>query len=158
LTVADLGPNKKRIAKLIRMLGSSGGERRSAFAALERTLQGEGVTWTDIGDVIEHGDTEGKYTESEMQELAQVARAEGVEAGIKIGQARVSNGGGNGHLTLPKPLVMAQYCHDRLSRLRDDKQRDFIDEMLVKTQRGMNLKLGTLGYLASIYIKMGGRV
>ena len=40
-----------------------------------------------------------------MQEFAQAARAEGVEAGIKIGMARASNGSGNanGHLTLPKP-------------------------------------------------------
>ena len=52
---------------------------------------------------------------------------------------------------------MAQYCHERPSRLKDDAQRDFIEEMYAKTRRGTNLKLGTLGYLVSIYIKIGGR-
>ena len=86
-----------------------------------------------------------------------LARAEGVEAGIKIGLARASNGGGNGHLTLPKPVEMAEYCHERLGRLKDDKQRDFIGEMYVITQQEVRLSPGRLGYLASIYIQIGGK-
>jgi hypothetical protein len=154
--VADLGPNKKRIAQLFRMLGSSGGERRNAFLALERIMQSEGVSWTDIGDAIEHGG-DGEYTEDDLQQYGQALRAEGVEAGIKIGESRASNGGGNGHLTLPKPFEMAEYCHQRLGRLKDDKQRDFVSDMVVITQRRGNLSPGRLGYLASIYIQIGGR-
>jgi hypothetical protein len=101
--MADIGPHIRRIAQLFRMLSSSGGERRNAFAAPERLMQSEGVSWTDIGDAIEH-DGEGKYTESELHEYGQAIRAEGVEAGIKICQARASNGIGNGQLTLPKPF------------------------------------------------------
>jgi hypothetical protein len=155
--VAD--PNKKRIAQLLRMLGSSGGERRNAFAALERVMHSEGISWSDVGNWIEHtaAQDDGKYTEAEMQEFAQVARTEGVEAGIKIGMTRASNGHGNGHLTLPKPFEMAEYCHDRLGRLKDDKQREFVTDMFVITQRGVKLSLGRLGYLASIYIQIGGR-
>jgi hypothetical protein len=85
-------------------------------------------------------------------------RAEGVEAGIKIGEARAGNGGGNGHLTLPRPLDIAEYCHERLGRLKDDKQRSFVADMYLITRRGMNLSLGRLGYLASIYIQIGGRI
>jgi hypothetical protein len=109
--VADPSPgkNRKRIAQLLRMMGTNGGERRNTFAALERTLQSEGVTWTDIGDAGEH-DGNGKYSEVEMQEFAQAARAEGVDEGIRIGTVRASNGSGNGHLTLPAPLEMAEYC------------------------------------------------
>jgi hypothetical protein len=154
--VIDLGPNKKRIAQLLRMLSSSGGERRNAFTALERLMRNEDVTWTDIGDWIEH-DADGKYTESEMQEFAQAVRAEGVEAGIKIGLTRAANGGGNGHLSLPKPFEMAQYCHERLARMKDDRQREFVIDMWMITQRSNNLSLGRLGYLASIYIQIGGR-
>jgi hypothetical protein len=154
--VADLGSNKKRIAQLFRMLGSNGGERRNAFAALERVMQSEGVDWTDIGNAIEHGD--GRYSEAEMHEYAQAARAEGVEAGIKIGRVRAGNGGGgNGYLTLPKPAEMAEYCHDRASRLKDDKQRDFVSDMYLITRRGGGLSLGRLAYLTSIYIQIGGR-
>jgi hypothetical protein len=155
--VADLGPNKKRIAQLFRMLGSSGGERRNAWSVLERVMRGEGISWTDIGDVIELG----KYTENEMQEYSQFARAEGVEAGIKIGMARASNGGGNGQLTLPSPAEMADFCHARRGQLKDDSQREFIDEMVVSTRNQTflryRLKAGTLGYLASLYIKHGGK-
>jgi hypothetical protein len=156
--VADLGPNKKRIAQLLRMLGSSGGERRNAFAALERVMHSEGISWSDVGNWIEHGGVQddGKYTEAEMQEFAQVARTEGVEAGIKIGMTRANNRGGNSHLTLPKPFAMAEYCHDRLGRLKDDKQRDFVNDMLAITRRGVNLSPRRLGYLASIYIQIGG--
>ena len=160
----DLGPNKKRIAQLFRMLGSSGGERRNAFAALERVMQSEGVSWTDVGDTIEHGgDDEGRYTERELQEYGQALRAEGVEAGIKIGTARAGNssGNGNGHLTLPPPAEMADFCHMRRGQLKDDNQRRFIDEMIVATRRQMFLRYrlqpGTLGYLASLYIKHGGK-
>jgi hypothetical protein len=154
--VADLGASKKRIAQLFRLLGSSGGD---AFAALERAMHSAGITWTDIGDIIEHGDErdEDKYTESELHEYGQILRAQGVEAGIKIGLARASNSGGNGSFTLPKPVAMAQYCHERLGRLKDDKQRDFVSDMYLITQRGVRLSPGRLGYLASIYIQMGGR-
>ena len=92
-----------------------------------------------------------------MQEFAQASRAEGVKTGIKIGMARASNGGRNGHLNLPKPFEMAEFCHDRLGRLKDDKQREFVTDMFLITQRGMSLSLGRLGYLASIYIQIGGR-
>ena len=136
------------------MLGSSGGERRNAFAALERAMQNDGVTWNDIGDAVAGNDLDaGKYTETEMQEVALAARAEGVETGIKMGVARASNGNGNGQLTLPKPSEMAQYCHDRLHRLKDDKQRDFVSDMCVVTQRRTSLSKGQLAWLASIYIQ-----
>jgi hypothetical protein len=144
------------------MLGSTGGERRNAFAALERVMQSEGVSWTDIGDALERDGAHdaGKYTEDEMQEFAQAARAEGVEAGIKIGKTQAHNGGGNG-FTLPSPAEMANFCSARRRHLKDDKQREFIDEMVAATRNQIflrhRLKAGTLGYLASIYIKHGGK-
>jgi hypothetical protein len=134
----------KRIAQLVRMLGSSGNERRVAFAALERTMQNEGA--------------DGKYTEEELQEYGQALRAEGVEAGIKIGQARASNGGGNGHLMLPSPAEMAGFCYGRRGQLKDDKQREFINDMRRLTLFNRVLSPGRLGYLASIYIQNGGKL
>jgi hypothetical protein len=159
--VADLDPNKKRIAQLLRMLSSNGGERRNAWTALERLMQSEGVGWSDIGNWIEQCD-DGKFTESEMVEFAQAARAEGVDAGIKIGLARAGNGGGNGSLALPQPAEMAEYCHQRAGQLKDDKQRDFISDMR-RITRGLTLSRSPLsrprlGYLISIYVQMGGRI
>ncbi len=105
------------------MLGSSGGERENAFTALERIMQNNGVTWTDIGDVIANGGGDaGKYTETELQEYGQALRAEGVEAGIRMGEARASNGN-NGHgYTLPKDTIMAEYCH-RAARPVEERHR-----------------------------------
>jgi hypothetical protein len=154
--VTDLGPNKKRLAQLFRMLGSSGGERRNAFAALERLMQHENVTWNDIGDVIAGGGD--KYSEAEMEEFALAARAEGIEEGIKIGIVRAGNGGGNGDLTLPSARDMAEYCHARPHQLKDDSQREFIEGVYVTTQHGRLLGRGPLGYLVSLYIKHGGKV
>ncbi len=121
-------------------------------------MQSANVTWTDLGDTIEH-DEDGKYSEAELLEFAQAARAEGVEAGIKIGQARASNGSSNGHgFMLPKPSEMAEYCHARLGQLKDDKQRSFVGDMYFITRRGSYLSLNRLGYLASLYIQIGGKI
>ena len=149
-------PNKKRIAQLFRMLGSSGGERRNAFAALERSMQSEGVSWTDIGDALERG-SEGKFSEAELQEYGQALRAEGVEAGIKIGQARKSNGSANGHSMLPENSEMADYCR----RHRDDlepKHHSFVDRMPTRTRSRRPLSPKEKGYLASLYIQLGGSI
>jgi hypothetical protein len=59
---------------------------------------------------------------------------------------------------LPEHFEMAEYCHERPNRLKDDKQRDFVADMYLITQRGARLSLGRLGYLASIYIQIGGRL
>jgi hypothetical protein len=161
----DVAPKQKttprqKVAQLVRLFGTTArGERVSAWHALERTMESTGVSWSDIGNWIEQGGEpdDGKYSEAEMAEFGQAKRAEGVEAGIKIGMVRANGGSGNGHLSLPKPSDMAQYCYDRLNRLKDDKQRDFISDMYVITRQGMRLSLGRLGYLASIYIQIGGR-
>jgi hypothetical protein len=158
--MAASDPDRKRLARLIRMLGTTmRGERVNAWQAFERAMRNDGISWTDIGDWIERDD--GKYTDAELQEYAQIARAAGVEAGIAIGEARArnaSNGnGGGGGLSLPRPAEMAEYCHERLAQLKDDNKREFISQMHLFTQRGMRLSPGKLGFLTSIYIQIGGR-
>jgi len=105
-------------------------------------MRSECVTWTDIGDVIEHS-----YSEDELRELVDTVRK----------QERARAPQSNGHIVLPEASEMAEYCHQRLGRLKDDKQRSFVSDMYVITRHGMNLTLGRLGYLASIYIQIGGR-
>jgi hypothetical protein len=141
---ADLAPIKERLAKCIRLFGSV--ERANARIMTERALASIGASWTDLGDWIERS-----YSEDEMQQIALAMRKKGVEEGIKIGQQS------NGHISLPEASEMAEYCHERL-HLRDDKQREFIGDMYLITRRGRNLSLGRLGYLASIYIQIGGRI
>jgi hypothetical protein len=64
----------------------------------------------------------------------------------------------NGHFTLPSPTEMADFCETRRNWLKDDAQRKFIEEMVFKTHNQMQLHRGTLGYLASVYIKHGGKI
>jgi hypothetical protein len=155
--VADLDP-WKRVAQLARMVGSIGGERRNAFAALELTMQSEGITWTDIGNMIERT-ADGKYTEDEMQQFALAVRKEGVEEGIKIGMARAqTQQRSNGYTVLPEASEMAEYCHEQLNRLRNDWQRDFIADIYAITRRRVGLSLPRLANLAKIYIEIGGRI
>ena len=148
---------REKIGYLVCLLGTSErGERASAWSTLERLLRSEGFSWTDIGQAF----GEDKYTETEMQQFAQAARAEGVEAGIKIGQARAKNGSGsgNGHLTLPPPGEMAEYCQQRLGQLKNDWQRDFVADLFVITRHTTHLTPGRLANLAKIYIEIGGKV
>jgi hypothetical protein len=148
--------NKKRIAQLLRMIGSSGGERRNAFAALERAMRDGRATWTDVGDAYERS-ADGEYSKAEMQEFAQAARALGVEEGIKIGQAR-ARAYDISHVVLPRPAEMAEFCHRKLSRLKNDWQRDFVTDIFVITRHAENLSLLRLANLAKIYIEIGGRI
>lgn len=122
-------------------------------------MQGDGVSWTDIGNWIEQNCEleEGKYTESDLQVFGQAQRAEGVEAGIKIGEARKGNGS-NGAGILPSTATMADYCHQRSAQLKSDWQRDFVADIFIITRRTMRLSPSRLANLAKIYIEIGGRI
>jgi hypothetical protein len=147
--VADLAPVKERLAKCIRLFGSA--ERANARNMTERALTSVGASWTDLGDWIEKS-----YSEDEMQEFCLQVRKEGIEEGIKIGKARASQS--NGHVVLPEASEMAEYCHERLSRLKNDWQRDFIADIYVITRRSKKLSLPRLGNLVKIYIEIGGKM
>jgi hypothetical protein len=98
----------------------------------ERALESIGASWTDLGDWIEHS-----YSEDEMLEMVAAIRKE----------ERACAPQSNGHIMLPEASEMAQYCRERLNRLKDDKQRNFVADMYVITRREMNLSLGRLGIL-----------
>jgi hypothetical protein len=138
--MVDLTPIKDRLAKYVRLFGSD--ERRNARTFAEQALASVGANWSDLGDWIEHS-----YSEDEMHELVNIIREQE--------HARAPQR--NGHFMLPDATEMAEYCRDQLPRLKDDKQREFINDIYVITQRGMKLSLGRLGYLASIYIQIGGK-
>jgi hypothetical protein len=136
--VADLAPIKERLAKCIRLFGSA--ERANARTMTERALESVGASWTDLGDWIEHS-----YSEDEMLEMVTAVRKEE--------RARVPHS--NGHIMLPEPSEMADYCYANRGRL-EEKHHSFIDKMSV--HRGHRLlSLKEKGYLASLYIQLGGR-
>jgi hypothetical protein len=147
--VADLAPIKGKIAKCARRLGPATprADRVAAFSGLERLLENAGADWNDLGDWIENS-----YSEEEMLEVVDVVRKEERQ------RAQQSAARSNGHFTLPSPLEMADFCEARRNWLKDDAQRKFIEEMVFKTHNQMQLHRGTLGYLASVYIKHGGKI
>ena len=81
-----------------------------------------------------------------------------VEAIRKQERARMPPPPPNGHFMLPDAFEMAEYCHGRLGRLKDDKQRNFVSDMYLMTQHGAKLSRPRLGYLASLYIQAGGKI
>jgi hypothetical protein len=161
----DVAPKGKttlrgRIANLVRQFGDpERGVRVTAWRFLEQAMNGAGINWSDLANWLEDSETldESKYTEDELQQYGQAQREEGVKIGIKIGEARKSNGSGNGHLMLPKPSDMAEYCYARLNKMKDDAQRDFVRESYRTMQRGRSMQVGSLGYLVSLYMKHGGK-
>jgi hypothetical protein len=139
--MTDIASIKERLAKCVRLFGA--GEKANARRVAERALESICASWTDLGDWIEHS-----YSEAEMLEMVAVVRKEE--------QARAPQH--SGCIVLPEPLEMAEFCRQQPHRLKDHAQREFIDEMYSKTKLGLSLQLGTLGYLVSIYIKLGGRI
>jgi hypothetical protein len=136
--VADLAPVKERLAKCIRLFGSA--ERANARIMTERALARVDANWTDLGDWIEHS-----YSEDEMLETVAAVRKEE--------RARAPQS--NGHLVLPEDSEMADYCYARRSRL-EAKHHSFVDKMPILTRR-RTPTLRERGYLASLYIQLGGR-
>jgi hypothetical protein len=158
--VADLDPHWKRIAQLTRLLGSTGGERRNAFAALERAMKNEGVSWTDVGNAIERN-TDGKYSEEEMQQAILITQRENLEKGIKIGKAQVEAEArlraSNGHAAaLPPPVVMAAFCHKRREQLNEWEQNFIADMHVGGKARRFPLKPKQKDKLQEIYQQLGG--
>ena len=155
----DLGPNKKRIAQLFRMLGSSGGERRNAWHALVREMQKAGVNWTDIGDVIEP---------AAATTTANIPRPKCASLPRRPAQKESRQGSRWAWRAQAMERQWAAHAAEAFwrwrntattgfSQLKDDKQRDFVSDMCVVTQRRTSLSQGQLAYLASIYIQIGGK-
>jgi hypothetical protein len=51
---------------------------------------------------------------------------------------------------------MAIYCQQRSSRLRNAREREFVDDMVVETQRWPSLTPGRHKWLEDIYVRLGG--
>ncbi len=160
----DVAPKQKttlrgRVAQLVRQFGvPERGVRVNAWSLLKQTMAGAGINWSDVGNWVEEGGDDGAYSEDDLQQFGQARYAEGIEVGIKIGQARKSNGGGNGYITVPNPSEIAEYCNARLNRMKDDAQRTFVRQSYetIVQQKG-HLSRGSLGYLVSLYMKHGGK-
>ena len=115
-------------------------------------MQSEGVSWTDIGDAIEHD--EGKYTEDEMQEFAQAGPRRRRRGGNK------DRPGAREQRRRQRAPDAAEACGDgavlpRAPRPIEGRQAARFRQRHVCASHSEDgaCRQGRLGYLASLYIQ-----
>ena len=146
----------KRIAKLFRLLSSdSESEALNAVAAMKRLLTVKGLSLHDIATVIENCDgeiEERRFSESDAKII--------YERGVEKGRAEVRTeqksppefydmGG------FPRWNAIALFCQRHLTRLRDDKERSFVNDMAGTLWREPTEKQAK--WLLAIFVRLGGR-
>jgi hypothetical protein len=149
-------PIAKRIARLMRMLGSSyEGEWHNAVTMMKRTLETERLTFNDIATVIENHQgeiEERKYSDAD----AEIIFARGVEKG-RVEEARKREAppefyGADGE---PRWAAIALFCQKHVTQLRSTWEREFINDMAGKTLlREPSEKQAK--HLLAIFVKLGG--
>ena len=144
---------KAKIAMLVRQLSAhERGVRAATWCAIERTLQSHDMTWVDVGNWIEHGGN-GELDEAEAQAL--------FDAGVKEGEQRehkkAAANSNYGTSALPSAFIMASFCHERRERLARDKDREFVDHMIIVAHR-RTLSPKQQTWLEDLYLKLGGRI
>src|SRR5215470_16068488 len=85
---------KKKIARLVRMLGSNkDGELLAIVGAIRRVLESQGRDFNDLGDDIEHGRGNGaSLNQAEMEHVYDAAYKAGyAKAADDVGSNRIFN-------------------------------------------------------------------
>jgi hypothetical protein len=149
-------PIAKRIARLMRMLGSSyEGEWHNAVTMMKRTLEAKRLTFNDIATVIENHQgeiEEKKYSDAD----AEIIFARGVEKG-RVDEARKQQAppefyDPDGH---PRWSEIALFCQKNITQLRSQWEITFINDMAGKTLwREPSDKQAK--HLLAIFVKLGG--
>jgi hypothetical protein len=149
-------PIAKRIARLMRMLGSSyEGEWHNAVTMMKRTLEAERLTFNDIATVIENhqGEIEEKrYSDAD----AEIIFERGVEKG-RVEEARKHQAppefyDADGQ---PRWSEIALFCQKHVTQLRSQWEITFINDMAGKTLwREPSDKQAK--HLLAIFVKLGG--
>jgi hypothetical protein len=151
------GSAARRVAKLIRLMSSEhDGEWGNAVRKLKLVLGGEGLTFNDLATVIENCDgaiEERKYSDAD----AEIIFARGVEKGrVEGAQKQTAPPEFYDADGRPRWYEIAAFCQQNRQRLRDEWQRNFVDDMPSKI-----LKFGAptekqSRHLLAIFVKLGG--
>jgi hypothetical protein len=147
-----------KVADLIRKLGTDfEGEAVSTWGALKRLLATRGVNFNDLGAAIEKLAT-GGLEEAEMKRVFDVGRTQGLrdaerdraEAGAVFGKR--ADGSTDWE-------AIALFCQRDLSRLRDAKEREFVNDMAARlTFPGREPTEKQATWLLAIFRRLGGRI
>jgi hypothetical protein len=138
-----------RVGKLLRLLGSDKeGEMLAATAALRRTLHGAGADLHDLAESIEGTANGKKFTEEDAQKIYQAGVEDGRrEAEANTGFHSVDDDGPPWH-------AIAQECAERLDRMRDERERQFVQDMVRRTVRGGTPTEKQAKWLRDIYTRV----
>ena len=132
---------------MVRMLGLRARRKRRNLPPWSAPCGARALPGSDIGNVdragrqVEHDDS--KYTESEMQEFAQASAPRGSKRESR--SAWRARRRAMDISCCPKPSEMAEYCHQRLGRLKNDKQREFVADMYRDHAARQELVAGAAG-------------
>jgi hypothetical protein len=149
-------PVAKRIADLIRMLGSThDGEILAAVAAIKRLFKAERLDFHDIATVIESCNgaiEERKYSDAD----AEIIFTRGVEKGRAEQQQQEMSPpefyDADGH---PRWNEIALFCQRNNARLRSDWEKSFVDDMAGNTVWRQPTEKQAK-HLLAIFVKLGG--
>jgi hypothetical protein len=137
--------NTDKLGKLIKMLSSSNdGEVVAAAHAIMRTLEAEGADIHTLAERVEGR----KLSQAEMQRIYDKAFAAGKQSAAEQQQPAF-------HDVTNELSWHAIACECvRSSRLRDQKERDFVADMVRWTVRGGEPTEKQAKWLRSIYVRV----
>jgi hypothetical protein len=146
-----------RIADCVRLFGSdSEGEARNAFDALKRLLKTHDVSFTDLGNAIEKLAT-GGLADDQMQRLFDSGYQKGFEDATRK-QVEAEGAFGLRPDGSPDWERIADYCQREKGRLKENRHRQFVDDMASRLTWSREPTPKQATYLLSLFRQLGGRV
>jgi hypothetical protein len=150
--MASITPIRSKLAKVVAMLSSDNiGVRRNAWRALENLLDGAGCSFVDVAKLIEPDDAnknseqiDGKYSETELQEIYQAAYLEGQQS-VQPAQPH--------QIDWPKIAdAFVKYIDDL-----NDREREFVVSVIARIRVNYPLSEKQEKWAKDIFVKLGRR-
>jgi hypothetical protein len=139
-----LAPIADKLGKLLRLLSSNhDGEVIAAARGIERTLKSAGL---DIHVLADGVITDKKFTEADAKEIYQRGVADGRHAAQQQQPAWHDVGDPSWH------AIACECAHS--GRLRDQKEKDFVADMMRWTVHGTEPTEKQAKWLRSIYVRV----
>jgi hypothetical protein len=143
-----LAPIADKLRRLARLLSSDrDGEIVAAARALNRTLKSAGLDIHSFADSI--GRANGKFTEADALEIYQRGVEDGRHEAEREGTFRDVN-----ENKQPSWHTIAVECSKHPGRLRNDRERAFVQDMVARTVRGGKLTEKQSDWLRACYARV----
>lgn len=147
--MTGLAPVAGKLGKLLRLLTSDrDGEIIAAARAIRRTLESEKLDIHALAETVETTAGPKKFSEAEALEIYQRGRREGK------GEAEAARGFREVGSDEPGWHEIACVCAARPERLRDDREREFAEDMVRRTVRGGEPTEKQAHWLRAIYTRV----